>query len=139
MTPAHTKKKDRLYRYYVAARLLKGENPTGVVRRVPAAEVEAAVVDQMRGLLRAPEVIVGTWRAARDHDDGLTEADVREALQSLDPLWDELFPAEQARVLQLLIERVEVRPGGLDLRFRIDGLQALVADIVAAQDGRRAA
>ena len=139
MTPAHTKKKDRLYRYYVAARLLKGENPTGVVRRVPAAEVEAAVVDQIRGLLRAPEVIVGTWRAARDHDDGLTEADVREALQSLDPLWDELFPAEQARVLQLLIERVEVRPGGLDLRFRIDGLQALVADIVAAQDGRRAA
>ena len=121
MTPAHTKKKDRLYRYYVAARLLKGENPTGVVRRVPAAEVEAAVVDQIRGLLRAPEVIVGTWRAARDHDDGLTEADVREALQSLDPLWDELFPAEQARVLQLLIERVEVRPGGLDLRFRIDG------------------
>lgn len=64
---------------------------------------------------------------------------MREALQSLDPLWDELFPAEQARVLQLLIERVEVRPGGLDLRLRVDGLQTLVADITAAQDGRRAA
>ena len=59
MTPAHTKKKDRLYRYYVAARLLKGENPAGVVRRVPAAEIEAAVVDQIRGLLRAPEVKIG--------------------------------------------------------------------------------
>ncbi len=139
MTPAHTKKKDRLYRYYVAASLMKGESPVGVVRRVPAAEIEGAVVDQIRGLLRAPEVIVGTWRAARDQDDGLTEADVREALQSLDPLWDELFPAEQARVLQLLIERVEVHPGGLDLQFRVDGLQTLVADIAAAQDGRRAA
>ena len=136
MTPVYTKKKDRLYRYYVAARMLKGEAPASVVRRVPAAEIEAAVVDQIRGLLRAPEVIVGTWRAARDQEDGLTEADVREALQSLDPLWDELFPAEQARVLQLLIERVEVRPGGLDLRFRVDGLQTLVADITA---GRRAA
>ncbi len=136
MTPAHTKKKDRLYRYYVAAELLKGENPTGVVRRVPAAEIEAAVVDQIRGLLRAPEVIVGTWRAARDQDDGLSEADVREALQNLDPLWDELFPTEQARILQLLIERIEVSPSGIDLRFRVDGLQTLVADVAA---GRRAA
>ena len=93
----------------------------------------------LRGLLRTSEVIVGTWRAARDQDDGLTEADVREALQSLDPLWDELFPAEQARVLQLLIERVEVRPDGLELRFRVDGLQTLVADIGTAQAERRAA
>ncbi len=136
MTPVHTKKKGRLYRYYVAAGLLQGEVPTGLVRRVPAAEIEAAVVDQMRGLLRAPEVIVGTWRAARDQGDGLVEADVREALQSLDPLWDELFPTEQARVLQLLIERVEVHPDRIEFRFRVDGLRLLVADITAE---RRAA
>ncbi|MBT7759046.1 MAG: recombinase family protein [Rhodospirillaceae bacterium] len=136
MTPVHTKKKGRLYRYYVAAGLLKGETPAGLVRRVPAAEIEAAVIDQMRGLLRAPEVIVGTWRTARDQGDGLAETDVREALQMLDPLWDELFPTEQARVLQLLIERVEVYPDRIDLRFRVDGLQSLVADINA---GRRAA
>jgi len=136
MTPSHTNKKGRLYRYYVAAGLLNGESPTGLVRRVPAAEIEATVIDQMRGLLRAPEVIVGTWRAARDQGDGLIETDVREALQNLDPLWDELFPAEQARVLQLLIERVEVHPDRIDLRFRIDGLQSLVADITT---GRRAA
>ena len=43
--------------------------------------------------------------------DGLTEAEVREALQRLDPLWDELFPAEQARIVQLLVERVDVSPG----------------------------
>ena len=136
MTPAHTRKKGRLYRYYVAAGLLKGESPVGVVRRVSAAEIEAAVIDQMRGLLRAPEVIVGTCRAARDQGDGLIEADVREALQNLDPLWDELFPTEQVRVLQLLIERVEVYPDRIDLKFRVGGLQSLVADITA---GRRAA
>jgi site-specific DNA recombinase len=136
MTPAHTKKKGRLCRYSIAAGLLNGESPTGVVRQVPAAEIEAAVIDQMRGLLRTPEVIVATWRAARDQGDGLIETDVREALQSLDPLWDELFPAEQARVLQLLIERVDVHPDRIDLRFRVDGLQSLVADITA---GRRVA
>jgi site-specific DNA recombinase len=136
MTPAHTRKKGRLYRYYVAAGLLNGESPTGLVRRVPAAEIEAAVIDHMCGLLRTPEVIVGTWRAARDQGDGLSEADVREALQNLGPLWDELFPGEQARVLQLLIERVEVHPDRIDMKFRVDGLQSLVADITAV---RRAA
>ena len=45
-------------------------------RRVPAAEIEAAVIDQMRGVLRTPEVIVATWRSARDQGDGLNEADV---------------------------------------------------------------
>ena len=108
MTPTHARKGGRLYRYYIASGLLKGDVPRGVVRRVPAAEIEAAVLDQLRGLLRAPEIIIGTWRAARVQDDGITEAEVREALLNLDPMWDELFPAEQTRILQLRVERVEV-------------------------------
>ncbi len=134
MTPVHTRKQDRLYRYYVAAKLLKGETPANVVRRVPAAEIETAVIDHVRGLLRAPEVIVSTWWAARDQDDGITETEVRGALHDLDPLWDELFPAEQARVLQLLVERIEVQKQGFDIRFRVDGLRTLVADIRAASE-----
>jgi DNA invertase Pin-like site-specific DNA recombinase len=139
MTPTHARKGRRLYRYYVAAGLLKGDVPPGVVRRVPAGEIETAVVDQLRGLLRAPEVIVATWRAARLQQDGLAEAEVREALLSLDPVWDELFPAEQARIVQLLVERVDIHPNGLDLRLRVDGLQTLVADLRAGQTERRAA
>jgi hypothetical protein len=44
----------------------------------------------------------------------LTEAEVREALQRLDPIWKQLFAAEQARVIQLLVERVDVGPDGVD-------------------------
>ena len=54
---------------------------------------------------------------------------MREALQRLDPLWDELFPAEQARIVQLLVERVDVGPDGADIRLRIEGLTSLVADL----------
>ena len=32
---------------------------------------------------------------------------MREALERLDPLWNELFPAEQARIV---VERVDIRP-----------------------------
>jgi hypothetical protein len=35
----------------------------------------------------------------------ISEAEVSEALERLDSLWDELFPAEQARIVQLLVER----------------------------------
>lgn len=139
MSPTHTRKGDRLYRYYVAAGLLKGEIPSGIVRRVPAAEIEAAVVDQLRGLLRAPEVIVATWRSARSEIGGLTEAEVRDALEGFDPLWDELFPSEQARIVQLLIERVDVTADGVDIRLRAAGLGSLAADLRSATANRRAA
>jgi hypothetical protein len=53
---------------------------------LPAGEIEAAVVNQLRVLLRSPEVIVRTWRAAREQDTAVTEAEVRSALVELDPL-----------------------------------------------------
>ena len=140
MTPTHTRRGDKLYRYYVSQSVLKRGADACPVGRVPAAEIEGAVVDQLRGLLRAPEVIVGTWRSARREIDGLSEAEVREALEALDPLWDELFPAEQARVVQLLVERVDVGQGGVDIRLRIDGLARLVHELGGmADDPRRAA
>ena len=53
----------------------------------------------------------------------------------LDLLWDELFPAEQARIVQLLIERVDVRMHGVEVRLRPNGLSGPVREVA----GRRAA
>jgi hypothetical protein len=64
----------------------------------------------------------------------LTEDDTREALQRLDPLWDELFPAEQVRIIRLLVERMEIGPAGADIRLRIAGLTSLARDLGAARD-----
>lgn len=108
--------------------------------REPAGEIETAVIDQLRGLLRAPEIVVRTWRAARQSGEEILETEVREALERLDPLWDELFPAEQARIVRLLVERVDVGIDGADIRLRSEGLTNLVADLRAVQpDVRRAA
>jgi hypothetical protein len=131
MSPTHTRRRGRLYRYYVSQSVLKGggEVDPVLVRRVSAAEIETAVVNQLRALLRQPEVIVGTWRAARAEAPDLTEEETRTALDQLDPLWDELFPAEQARIVRLLAERVEIGPSGADIRLRISGLASLVHDL----------
>ncbi|MBX9864863.1 MAG: recombinase family protein [Hyphomicrobium sp.] len=140
MTPTHTRRGDKLYRYYVSQSVLKRGADACPVGRVPAAEIEGAVVNQLRGLLRAPEVVVGTWRSARPEIDGLSEAEVREALEGLDPLWDELFPAEQARIVRLLVERVDVGRDGVDIRLRVDGLARLVCELGSmVGDAQRAA
>jgi DNA invertase Pin-like site-specific DNA recombinase len=140
MTPTHTRRGGKLYRYYVSTDALKRDVDACTVRRIPAAEIESAVIEQVRVLLRSPEIVVRTWRAARQTLDSLSEADVREALERLDPLWDELFPAEQARIVQLLVERVDISTEGADIRLRTQGLTSLVEDLGAIQpEARRAA
>jgi site-specific DNA recombinase len=140
MTPAHTRKGGKLYRYYVSTDVLKRDATSCPIRRMPAAEIENAVIDQLRGLLRAPEIVVRTWKAARQTIGDISEAEVWEALERLDPLWDELFPAEQARIVQLLVERIDVSPDGADIRLRTEGLTNLLADLRAiGSESRRAA
>ncbi|MCA9646277.1 MAG: recombinase family protein, partial [Myxococcales bacterium] len=140
MTPTHTRRGDKLYRYYVSQAVLKHGRDACPVGRLSAAEIEGAVIAQVRGLLREPEIVIGAWRAARTEIEGLSEMEVRDALERVDPLWEELFPAEQARVIQLLVERIDVAPDGVEIRLRVDGLSQLVRELGGIVDGvRRAA
>ena len=132
-SPSHTRKKNRLYRYYVSQTVLKHGAGSCPVGRVPAAEIEAAVIDQLRVVLRQPEIVAGTSKAARAEDPDITEADAREALLQLDSLWEELFPAEQARIVQLMVERVDIRSDGLNLRLRVDGLTGLAREMATTK------
>jgi len=130
-SPTHTRKGGKLYRYYVSQTVLKHGAGTCPVGRVPAGEIEAAVIDQLRAVFRQPEIVAGTWKAAKGKDGKITEADARTALQQLDPLWDELFPAEQARIVALLVERIDIGTEGLDIRLRVDGLTSLARELMA--------
>jgi hypothetical protein len=56
----------------------------------------------------------------------ISEAEVRDALERLDPLWNELFPVEQTRIVQLLVERVDITSDSLIVRLRTAGLTKLV-------------
>jgi len=96
---------------------------------VPAGEIEGLVLAQVKALLLQPEVVVGSWRAAGAALPGITEAEVVATLQHFAPLWDELFPAEQARIVRLLVDRVEIGEDGADVRLRLDGLASLVRDL----------
>jgi len=130
-SPTHTRKGGRLYRYYVSQTVLKHGAGSCPIGRIPAGEIEAAVIAQLRAVFRQPEIVAGTWKAARLQDGEITEADARDALTRLDPLWDELFHAEQARIATLLVERIDIGIDGLNVRLRMDGLIALAREMMA--------
>jgi site-specific DNA recombinase len=61
--------------------------------------------------------------------DPLTQEQASGALEKIDPVWDELFPREQARIIELLVDHVTVDTGGLEVRLRGAGLRTLVAEV----------
>lgn len=55
----------------------------------------------------------------------ITQRDVIDSLTKLDPVWEELFPLEQWRIVGLLVERVSVTIDGIDVLIRAGGLHSL--------------
>jgi len=197
MGASHTKRRGKRYRYYVCNHAERNGYDACPVKSVAAGEIEGAVKDRTRVILRSPDMVARTFREveaqvgqqradlagqqerldarlaelkraigrlARSDGNGDAlaaelrklneeyadvqtrledaeraiealgsarpgEDDVREALQKLDPLWDELFPAEKERIVKLLVQEVVVRQDGLLVRLRLNGLNSLVAEI----------
>jgi hypothetical protein len=99
--------------------------------RLPRARL---VLGQVRRLLASPELVARTTTAVRQgggeaEDVVVEEGKVIEALAALEPVWDELYPAEQARILRLLIERIEVAPDGISVTLHAAGIRSLVAEL----------
>lgn len=129
LTPWHTTKAGgRTYRYYLSTRdTHEGRGASGLPR-LPAAELEAAVVGQLRHLLRAPEMIEAMVAQATALDPTLDAAQVTVAMVQVDRVWDELFPAEQQRLVRLLVEKVIVTPTNLELRLPPLGIGTITAE-----------
>jgi DNA invertase Pin-like site-specific DNA recombinase len=134
----YTKKKSgTLYRYYVPY-LHKRHNADATldpnamrVGHLPAAEIEAVVVQQIQSALRAPEMLIAVWRSCRSQPEGATldEAHIVVSMQHIDRLWAELSPHEQQRVARLMIERIQLHSEGLTITWRDDDWQALGPEV----------
>ncbi|WP_430231983.1 hypothetical protein [Nitrosomonas communis] len=51
------------------------------------------------------------------------------AMTRLDAIWEQLFPAEQMRIVKLLIEKVIVSSNDLEVRLRANGIERLVLEM----------
>ena len=64
-------------------------------------------------------------------DQTIDENELRTALEAFDPIWDELFPPERARIMHLLIETVtyDAKAGEIAIAFRPNGVRALTEEM----------
>ena len=131
LTPWHSTKKTtgKRYRYYLPMRDIKEHAGASGLPRMPAAELESAVLDQLRAVLRSPDLLKDVLPQAIKLDPTLDEAQVAVAMTRLDAIWDQLFPAEQTRIVKMLVEKVIVSPNDLEVRLRANGIERLVTDL----------
>ncbi|WYK05847.1 site-specific recombinase [Cereibacter sphaeroides f. sp. denitrificans] len=131
--PSRTKKGARRYQYYVSMDVIKNREPSdeGIPRRLPADLVEAAVVTELRRVMRAPSITAQVIAHLAREGHAFAEADVISALQTFDDVWGQLFPAERTRIVQLLVRRVTVTSGGLVIDVRTDGVSGVMRDMMA--------
>jgi len=140
MTPTATKKGSKLYRYYTSMDLIRNR-PTDAEgpQRLPAAMVEDAVVGEIRRMIATPEVRARALAALKSDMPDVDDKAVIAALGDFDMLWSSLFPAEQMRIVQLLVARVTVGASGLAVDLRHDGISTLARQILEPQMEKDAA
>ncbi|WP_055456546.1 recombinase family protein [Pannonibacter indicus] len=132
MTPTATKKGSKLYRYYTSMDLIRNRTTDAAgPQRLPAGMVEDAVIGEIRRMIATPEIAARTIKALREDSPTVDEKAVVQALGEFDQLWAALYPAEQTRIVQLLVERVTVGEDGIAVDLRHEGLGSVLRDMMA--------
>lgn len=140
MTSTYTRKRGRTYRYYVCTKASKNGYDSCPVKTVAAGDIEQAVINQIGAIFRTPEMMAQTYIAAKqiaaeeEPDLVPSQWEVIDALKKFDPIWKELNPAEQRRIVGCLVERVTVGIDDLDVRLRTDGIHSILSSLENTHD-----
>jgi site-specific DNA recombinase len=129
MTTTHTRKKGKLYRYYLCMQSSKNSYADCPVGTISANEIEELVRHQLQGVIQNPELVAKTIQAVNQNDPPIPEKNIIDSLKMLEPIWNELFPGEQARLTKLLIAKVDVDLKGVNVHFRVEGLNSLIKEL----------
>ena len=117
---------------HLAPRLRPGTDNDPVIARLAQVQERIGAVE---GRVRRVRAQVHALRERM-----LGEADAATALSLFDPLWGTLNLAEQARVVGLLVERVDYdgAQGKVTISFQKTGLRALADELAARAQEQRA-
>jgi len=138
-TPGWTSKGAKQYRYYINTNSIKLGKDSCEVQRIPAGEIEGVVVEKIRSFLRSPEVLSQAVKEITITRPDISEEESITALQNIEQVWDHLFPAEQARIIQVLIERITVRKDGISIKWHAKGMPKLLRESITQTHYREAA
>ena len=139
MYPTYSRKNGRKYHYYVSKSESRFGAPGKTYERLPAPEIEAAVIAQIRTVLTSPESIASVVRFIQRNGAQIDEASTVMAMGRLNDVWEQLFPAERHRIANLMIERIDlVHTGevqGIKVKWREIGWNALIEEFAPSGIG----
>ncbi|MGA4269711.1 recombinase family protein, partial [Ralstonia nicotianae] len=135
LVPTYTLKKGKKYRYYAPVRQRRLGAWASRHGSLPAGPIEELVIEQIVGALSAPHVVQAVWDHVRATQPNLSEPEVVLPMRRLATVWQQLFPVEQCRLAQLLIERVVIADGGLEIVWRDAGWAELAGELMPGTIG----
>lgn len=139
MTPGHSVKNGKRYRYYVNTASIKIGKDACELARVPAGDIDAKVIDQVRRILQAPEIIAQAVAEVQKLTPESDEQQTIQTLLSIEAVWDELFPAEQSKITHMLVDKVTVSPTGLKIDMKTTGMRDLVQSMLNDSEWKKVA
>jgi DNA invertase Pin-like site-specific DNA recombinase len=131
MYPTYASKNKRKYRYYVSKAEMRFGAAGKTHERIPAAEVEAATVNQVKTVLSSPEAITAVCKSLELQGVRINEDEIVMGLHKLEDAWEQLYPVEQIRIVKLMIERVDLVTGGLKIKWHALGWKELIKEFAA--------
>ena len=135
LVPSYTVKKGKTYRYYTPIKHRRFGAWASQHGPLPAAPIEELVTQQIVAARSAPHIVQSVWDRIRTARPDLSEPEVVLPMRNLAGLWQQLFPVEQCRLAQLLIERVVIADGGLEIIWRDQGWQELAGELMPGTIG----
>ncbi len=123
------------YRYYVPQTDRKFGYRTSATGAIPADQIEEVVVNMVIDALQSPESVQTVWNHVRSEYTGIDEPTVVLAMRRLADIWKQLFPVEQVRIINLLIERVTLLSDGIDIAWRDVGWKELAGELAPESIG----
>ncbi len=111
------------------AKRATGENP---LPPLPAEPLEQAIIQEVEQLINQPSLLMQVFQHSQETEDEITYEQTVEALNTLKTIWQELFPNEQQRIAQLLIDRIDVQENNLRIRFHTGGVPEITEDLQGA-------
>ena len=121
MTPAYTYKNGRRFCYYICVKDARRAASECPIRRIAAGEIEGHVYEWLGKLLRTPQVVTAVA--------GLAGVEPKQAMDALGDAWtDGMTQAEKHRLLQILVESVEINESEIVMELKTNGMESLAKE-----------
>ena len=128
LIPMATKKPNgKVYRYYVINKKMHKGAEVAQSWNYQAAMLEDAVSEKLLEYLRSERMVDKYWSEIKKINPSIDEPQaVVLILRHTASIWDQFFTKMKTEIIHALIKRVIVKPNGVEVQMRFEGLGAVV-------------